>query len=127
MFNNSDRETLEKNILKAYMAAIKKVGNRGPSNIYVKIQDNTIQIYFNLLKSPLEIFIYQNFEDSNAYLTDLYWRINQVVLPEFLTELEALIDLEIKFSDFSIDVDKDRFCLILEYSCKNPVRMDVLK
>lgn len=80
-------------ISKEFVKCYKKVSGRGPSNIFVKIIDNDIEIHVTLVPSPLEIYIYENFENSEEYLRDMYSRIFQIAKVKFINNLEKNIGL----------------------------------
>ena len=105
---------LEKKVLQAYKKIINEVGSRGPKNIYVKVKDKRISIYFSLVKSPLEIFIYDNFEESSKYLMEMHGKINAILIPQTEELISESIEMQVKYSDFQIDIPKDEYCLILE-------------
>jgi hypothetical protein len=105
---------LENKVLQAYKKIINRVGSREPKNIFVKIKDKRISIHFSLVKSPLEVFIYENFEESTKYLMDMHAKINAILIAQTEEVISESIEMQVKYSDFQIDIPKDGYCLILE-------------
>ncbi|MBF4692365.1 Na-translocating system protein MpsC family protein [Fusibacter ferrireducens] len=110
---NAKRE-YERLILSKYVGHIKRVGGRGPKNIYVKIEDKHIIINFALVFSPLERFVYENLDNASTLLTDLYSRVGGIVIYEFIDELEQEMQQPIKYVDHVIDIDNNKFQVILK-------------
>lgn len=110
---NAKRE-YERLILSKYVGHIKRVGGRGPKNIYVKIEDKHIMINFALVFSPLEKFIYENLENATVLLTDLYNRVGGVIIYDFIDELNQEMKQSIEYVDYVIDIDNNKFQVILK-------------
>lgn len=87
------------------------IGGRGPNNILVKKNGHNVEIDFSLLMSPLEKFIYENFEDSENYLTDMYKRIHNIFLRNLLECLKKECALFCEDTLFDIDINKGNYKL----------------
>lgn len=105
---------LEKEIMQAYVDTIKSVGGRGPKNIFVKIIGNRVEIHFFLVKSPLEIFIQKHFENPEAYLETMYLEIHNSIKATAVKNISEKIGKVVIYQDFLIEVNEDKFCLVLE-------------
>ncbi|GAU79147.1 Na-translocating system protein MpsC family protein [Fusibacter sp. 3D3] len=108
------KKEYERIILSKYVGHIKRVGGRGPKNIYVKIEDRHITINFALVFSPLEKFVYENLENASTLLTDLYNRVGHIIIPDFIDELSQEMQQPIEYVDYVIDVDNNSFQIILK-------------
>ena len=96
-----------------YLDCIRSVGGRGPENIYVKIYGNLVHINFSLARSPLENFIWDNFPDGQAYLTDLYLRIHAIIKERYLSQLKEAAGIDAEFVDFCMDLPANKFIFTL--------------
>ncbi len=110
---NTKRE-YERLILSKYVGHIKKVGGRGPKNIYVKIEDKHIMINFALVFSPLEKFVYENLENATTLLTDLYRRVGHIIIPDLIDELSQEMRQSVEYVDYIVDVENNKFQVILK-------------
>lgn len=104
----------EKKILQSYVDTIKSIGGRGPKNIFIKIDNKRVEIHFTLVKSQLELFILNNFENATMYLADMYSQIQTIIIRKTIEDIWIKTGVEMHFVEFSIDVLKDKFCLALE-------------
>lgn len=107
-------KSLEKEILHAYVDTIKSVGGRGPKNIHVKIDGKRVEICFLLMKSPLEIFIKNYFENAEEYLESMYLEIHNCIKDAAVKNISEKTGKNFVYKDFIVEVSADRFCLVLE-------------
>lgn len=107
-------KNLEKEILQAYMNTIKSVGGRGPKNIFVKIIGNRVEIHFLLMKSPLELFIQKHFENPEEYLETMYLEVHNCIKDAAVNNISEKTGKIFIYRDFQIEVNEDKFCLVLE-------------
>lgn len=63
--------------------------------------------------SPLENFIYLNFEDSIEYLKDMYHRIYSIFLKCLLKNINEECKLIFDETNFEMDIKKGEYKLIL--------------
>ncbi len=101
-------------VSQAYKDTVKRIGGRGPRNIYTKILGNRIDIHFWLLKSPFEQFIFENFSDGKELLSGIYGRINEIIKDQAISEIQQQTGLTLEFISFEFCIEDDRFCFSLE-------------